>query len=50
MIWAFVDYENLGSLEQVDLSSYQKVFVFLGPKHKSLPSASCPAANSTPWN
>lgn len=42
MIWAFVDYENLGSLEQVDLALYQKVFVFLGPNHKRLNLGSLP--------
>ncbi len=34
--WGFVDYENVGSLEAVDLGKYQRVFVFLGPKNTKL--------------
>jgi hypothetical protein len=36
MHWGFVDYENTGSLEAIDLSKYQRVFVFLGPKNTKL--------------
>jgi hypothetical protein len=36
MQWAFVDYENTGSLEAIDLSKYQRLFVFLGPKNTKL--------------
>lgn len=36
MQWGFVDYENTGSLEAVDLGKYQRVFVFLGPKNTKL--------------
>jgi len=36
MTWGFVDYENTGSLEAIDLSKYQRVFVFLGPKNTKL--------------
>ena len=36
MIWAFVDYENVGSLESINLSEYEKVFVFCGPKNKKI--------------
>ena len=36
MQWGFVDYENTGSLEAIDLSKYQRVFVFLGPKNTKL--------------
>ena len=36
MTWGFVDYENTGSLEAIDLSKYQRVFVFLGPKNTRL--------------
>jgi len=32
MKWAFIDYENVGSLGKVDLSSYERVIVFLGAK------------------
>jgi len=36
MQWGFVDYENTGSLEAIDLSKYQRVFVFLGPRNTKL--------------
>jgi hypothetical protein len=36
MQWGFVDYENTGSLEAIDLSKYERVFVFLGPKNTKL--------------
>ncbi len=36
MQWGFVDYENVGSLEAIDLGKYQRVFVFLGPKNTKL--------------
>ena len=36
MIWAFVDYENVGSLESMNLSEYEKVFVFCGPKNTKI--------------
>jgi len=36
MQWGFVDYENTGSLEAIDLSKYQRIFVFLGPKNTKL--------------
>ena len=32
MKWAFIDYENTGTLGSIDLSSYKKVIVFLGAK------------------
>ena len=36
MKWAFVDYENVGSLGKIDLSSYARVIVFLGAKQPKL--------------
>lgn len=36
MQWGFVDYENTGSLEAIDLGKYQRVFIFLGPKNNKL--------------
>lgn len=36
MKWAFIDYENVGTLGRVDLSSYDKVIVFLGAKQPKL--------------
>ena len=42
MIWAFVDYENTGSLEALNLSAYEKVFVFCGPKNQRINFGSIP--------
>lgn len=36
MKWAFIDYENVGSLESLKLGNYERLIVFLGPKHKKL--------------
>ena len=36
MIWAFVDYENVGSLESLDLEKYQRLIIFCGPRHRKL--------------
>ena len=34
--WAFVDYENIHSFENIDLSSYSKVIAFLGALQSSI--------------
>lgn len=34
MNWAFVDYENVGSLENLDIQKYDRIFIFCGPKIK----------------
>ncbi len=34
--WAFVDYENFGSLDTVNLKQYQRIFVFLGAKQNKI--------------
>lgn len=36
MIWGFVDYENIGSLKNIDFSTYQKLFIFCGPKNPNI--------------
>ncbi len=36
MQWGFVDYENIGSLDSIDLGKYDRLFVFLGPKNRKL--------------
>ncbi|WP_226646918.1 PIN domain-containing protein [Microbulbifer variabilis] len=36
MKWVFIDYENIGSMEKIDLSQYEKVIVFLGAKQPKL--------------
>lgn len=36
MKWAFIDYENIGSLGKVELSNYERVIVFLGSKQPRL--------------
>lgn len=43
MKWAFIDYENVGSLERVNLVDYQRLFVFCGPKNKSIKFETIPA-------
>lgn len=34
--WAFIDYENVGSLENLDVLGYDRVFVFCGPNNKRI--------------
>lgn len=36
MKWAFIDYENVGNLDCIDLSSYEKVVLFLGAKQPKI--------------
>jgi len=36
MKWAFIDYENIGGLDKVDLSNYSKVIIFLGAKQPKI--------------
>jgi hypothetical protein len=36
MKWAFIDYENVGKLNRVNLSNYEKTIVFVGAKQKQL--------------
>jgi len=36
MVWAFVDYENVGSLESMNLSEYERILVFCGPKNTKI--------------
>ncbi|BBO88987.1 PIN domain-containing protein [Desulfosarcina ovata] len=43
MIWAFVDYENVGSLEAINLSDYEKVFVFCGPRNTKVKFGTLPS-------
>ena len=44
MIWAFVDYENTGSLEDVNLSEYKKILIFCGPKNNKIKFGTLPAS------
>ena len=43
MIWAFVDYENAGSLETLNISEYERLFVFCGPKNKRIKVGELPS-------
>lgn len=43
MIWAFVDYENVGTLESLNLSEYERIFVFCGPKNTKIKLGSLPS-------
>jgi len=36
MKWLFIDHENIGNLDSLDTSIYQKIFVFVGATHKAL--------------
>lgn len=36
MKWGFVDYENTGSLEGIDVKSYERLLIFCGPKNTKL--------------
>lgn len=36
MIWGFVDYENIGSLKGINFGTYQKLFIFCGPKNPNI--------------
>ena len=44
MNWAFIDYENVRSLEAIDLASYQRVLIFCGPQNKTLKLDNLPAS------
>lgn len=46
MQWAFVDYENIGSLEGIKLGNYQRIFVFCGPKNTKLKFGVLPTIGS----
>lgn len=36
MKYAFIDYENLNSLNGLELQNYERIFLFLGPKQEQL--------------
>jgi len=36
MKWAFIDYENIGTLNKVKLSEYEKIILFLGSKQQKI--------------
>ncbi len=43
MNWAFVDYENVGSLEALNISNYERIFVFCGPKNTRIKVGALPS-------
>ncbi len=43
MMWAFVDYENIGSLEKLNISQYERFFVFCGPKNTKIKVGELPS-------
>jgi len=47
MIWAFVDYENIGSLEALNISEYEKMFVFCGPRNTRIKFGLLPSNDFT---
>ena len=44
MIWAFVDYENVGSLETLNIFDYERIFVFCGPKNTRIKVGELPTS------
>lgn len=36
MKWAFVDYENVGNLNRVNLSRYERIIIFVGAKQNTI--------------
>lgn len=44
MIWAFVDYENIGSLEALNIPEYQRIFVFCGPRNTKIKFGTLPSS------
>lgn len=38
-VWAFIDFENIGSLKQINLKQYQRIYIFCGAKQNHLPLA-----------
>ncbi len=47
MLWAFVDFENVGTLENLELGKYQKVIIFCGPRHKKINFGDIPTDSFT---
>ena len=45
MVWAFVDYENMGSLESIELENYQRLIIFCGPRHRKLNLGEIPTSS-----
>ena len=48
MNWAFVDYENVGTLEALNFSDYSRIFVFCGPKNKKIKVGEMPVGGFCP--
>jgi hypothetical protein len=44
MIWAFVDYENVGSLATLNISEYERIFVFCGLKNTRIKVGELPSS------
>ncbi len=36
MNWGFIDYENIGNLQGIKFSDYQRIFIFCGPKNSNI--------------
>ena len=36
MNWAFVDYENIGCLEEIAFNNYERILIFCGPKNSKI--------------
>ena len=47
MYWGFVDYENTGSLEGIDVKSYERLLIFCGPNISKLKLGELPTTEFT---
>lgn len=47
MYWGFVDYENVGSLEGIDVKAYERLLIFCGPKNSKLKLGDLPTTEFT---
>lgn len=43
--WAFIDYENVGTLEGINFDSYKRILIFCGPKNTKLNLGSTVTSN-----
>lgn len=47
MKWGFVDYENTGSLDGIDVKSYERLLIFCGPNNNKLKLGELPTTEFT---
>jgi hypothetical protein len=47
VIWGFVDYENTGTLEGIDIAQYDRFLIFCGPKNNKIKIGFLPSTEFT---